>query len=314
MDEPSRVVDLDKRATGRLPNLVIAGVSKAGTTSLFHYLGQHPDVGTADVKELRYFTPLRYGEPLGPLEDYAAHFAGCADQRYALEATPGYFYGGAALADALIRTCPDVRVLVSLRSPADRCWSWFGFVKSRMRIPKEMSFGAYLDRCEELHAAGTDDAVENQPFWGLGGGCYDRWWDPWRQRLGDRLRVVMFEDLAADPAGVVRSVCRWLGLDAAPVDGFEFAVDNKTQQYRHQSLQKAAVGLNRRAEAFFHQHQRLKRSLRRVYYAANRAPSDPGMPAAARARLEEFYRPHNARLAEQLAEVEVRLPASWSPR
>jgi hypothetical protein len=297
--------------SGRLPNLVIAGVSKAGTTSLFHYLGQHPDIGTADVKELRYFTPLRYGEPLGPVEDYAAHFAACEDQAYALEATPGYFYGGAALAEGLDRTCPDVRVLVSLRSPADRCWSWFGFVKSRMRIPKEMTFAAYLDRCEQLHAQGVDGTVENQPFWGLGGGCYDQWWDAWHDRYGERLKVVMFEELAADPATVVRAVCAWLGLDTEPVEKFAYDVDNKTQQYRHKSLQRAAVELNRRGEAFFHQHQQLKRTLRRVYYAANRAPADSGMPAALRARLEEFYLPHNNRLAERLAGVGVRLPGSW---
>ena len=45
----------------RLPNLVIAGVPKAGTTSLFNYLAQHPDICPSDVKETRYFEPLRYG-------------------------------------------------------------------------------------------------------------------------------------------------------------------------------------------------------------------------------------------------------------
>ena len=45
--------------SGRLPNLLVAGVSRGGTTSMFHYLGQHSEVGTSDVKELRYFTPLR---------------------------------------------------------------------------------------------------------------------------------------------------------------------------------------------------------------------------------------------------------------
>src|SRR5665809_53913 len=124
----------------RLPNLLIAGVSRAGTTSLFRYLGQHPDVCASDVKELRYFTPLRYGDPPGPVETYAAHFGGCADTRYRLEATPGYFYGGRALARGIHEVCPaDSRVVVSLRSPADRCWSWFSFVKSRLRIPQGMS-------------------------------------------------------------------------------------------------------------------------------------------------------------------------------
>ena len=77
----------------RLPNLVIAGVSRAGTTSLFRYLAQHPDVGTSDVKELRYFSAVRHGQPLEPLDMYAAHFKACT-QAFAVEATPGYFYGG----------------------------------------------------------------------------------------------------------------------------------------------------------------------------------------------------------------------------
>lgn len=296
-----------------LPNLIIAGVSKAGTTSMFHYLGQHPDVGTADVKELRYFTPLRYGLPVEGLEDYAAHFASCAGDRYALEATPGYFYGGAALARGMNQVLPDVRVVVSLRQPVERCWSWFGFVKSRLRIPREMSFEAYLDRCESLHRSGTDGEVANQPFWGLGGGCYDRWFDAWTDELGPRFRVVFFDDLAGDPRRVVEELCSWLDLDPAPVGGFEFAVDNKTQQYRSKRLQRAAVTLNRRTETFFHRHQQIKRTLRRGYYALNRAETTPGMEPHLRERLVEFYRPHNERLAEQLASVGLGLPDGWLP-
>ncbi len=125
---------------GRLPNLVIVGVSRAGTTSLFNYLGQHPDVGSSEVKELRYFTAVRHGQALEPLASYAAHFRG-RTQTYAMEATPGYFRGGHAVASALDETCPSARALVCLRTPVDRCWSWFRFVKSRDRIPKDMSFG-----------------------------------------------------------------------------------------------------------------------------------------------------------------------------
>lgn len=303
---------LDAHTGQRLPNLVVAGVSKAGTTSMFHYLGQHPDIGPADVKELRYFNPLRYGDPVAPIETYTAHFKGCEHHRYALEATPGYFYGGRPLAHGMQETCPDVRVLVSLRSPTDRCWSWFGFVKSRSRIPRDMTFEAYLDRCEELHRAGVDDRVENQPFWGLGGGCYARWLDAWTEELGDRFRIVFFDDLSADPRTVVTSVCTWLGLDTEPVAGFSFAIDNKTEQYRIEKLQTMAVNVNRRAERFFHQHQNLKRMLRRSYYGINRAPSAPTMPTASRARLDAFYRLHNARLAQQLAPLGLSLPPSWS--
>jgi hypothetical protein len=43
----------------KLPNLIIAGAQKAGTSSLFWYLAQHPQICASDRKELRYFTPRR---------------------------------------------------------------------------------------------------------------------------------------------------------------------------------------------------------------------------------------------------------------
>lgn len=295
-----------------LPNLVIVGVSKAGTTSLFNYLGQHPEVCSSDLKELRYFSPLRYGEVPAPIDTYAAHFRHCRQQAYAMEATPGYFYGGRPLAQGLRETCTSVRALVSLREPEDRCWSWFQFVKSRTRIPKDMSFGAYLDRCEELRRTGIDGALEYQPFWGMGGGCYSLWLDGWIAEFGDRFRIVFFDDVVDDPRSSVRSICEWLAIDSGAFDDFQFSVDNKTEQYRNRILQQTAVTLNRRGERFFHRHQSLKRLLRRGYYSVNKAAAEPTMSVTERARLSDFYRPYNATLADQLATVGLSLPASWS--
>jgi Sulfotransferase family len=302
---------------GRLPNLVIAGVAKAGTTSLFTYLAQHPDICGADVKELRYFTALGRGGQLKPIEEYTRHFRGCTGSRYAMEATPEYFHGGRALARGLRETCPDVHVVVSLRSPAERCWSWFRFVKNRLRLPKDVPFDEYLDRCEELRAAGSDAARENYAYWGLGAGCYDEWLDDWRDEFGDRFRVIFFEDLVRDPAGVVRDVCAWLGLDTAVVDDFVFDAENTAVQYRAERLQRLAMAVNRRGEALLNRHPAVKRRIRSAYYRVNRQPSQDVFSPAARERLAEFYRPHNERLARQLTAAGIAHPA-WleqsSPR
>lgn len=295
---------------GRLPNLVIVGVSKAGTTSLFQYLQQHPEICGSDIKELRYFAPLRHGGELEPIENLTRHFRHCVGQRYAMEATPGYFYGGAALARGLGGICPDVHALVSLRAPVERCWSWYRFGRSRLQLPEDLSFDAYLDRCEELHRAGVDGDLEHRPFWGLGGGCYDTWFDAWVEELGPRFRVVFFEDLVRNPAAVVRGVCRWLGLDDTVVGGFEFPVENRTEHFRAARLQRVAVQVNRRSESFFRRHPVAKRRIRSAYYAVNRQPASDGIPPGARARLRAFYRPHDARLADQLAAVGVP-PPPW---
>lgn len=301
----------DETTPGRLPNLVVIGVSKAGTTSLFEYLGMHPDIGLSETKELRYFTPLRYGEPVAPPSTYAEHFRHCLGSRYAVEATPGYFYGGRAIARAMRETCDSMRVVLSLREPGDRCWSWFRFVKSRMRIPRELTFDEYVDRCEQLHADGVDGSVENQPYWGLGGGCYADWLDEWAEEFGSELHVVFFDDLVHEPQGVMEGLFDWLGLDTAPAKSAGLEAKNKTEQYRNRTAQRMAVSVNRRGERFFRRHPDLKRRLRSGYYALNRAEPWEAMTAAARDRLDQFYRPRDARLSGQLARLGLDVPARW---
>lgn len=306
-------VDVAPVSKGRLPNLVIIGVSKAGTTSLFNYLGEHPDICNSDVKELRYFTPLRYGKSLEPIDIYTSHFRQCEKQAYAVEATPGYFYGGHALAKGLRDTCPGVHALVSLRSPEERCWSWFRFVKSRLRIPKDMTIDEYLDRCEELRSVGKDGDPEHQAFWGLGGGCYAEWLEGWVNEFGDRFRILFFDDVVDDPRTTLTGICDWLSIDSGVVEDFRLNASNKTEQYQNQSLQRAAVTLNRRGERFFRRHQTTKRLLRRAYNSVNKAPSDNvALPEAARDRMAAFYRPHNLRLSQQLATLGLSVPADWS--
>lgn len=304
-------MDVTADVSSTLPNLVIVGVAKAATTSLFRYLAQHPDIYPADLKELRYFTPLRYGEPLPPIETYAAHFRGRTTQRYAVEATPGYFPGGRAVAEGIERTLNGARTILSLRDPSDRCWSYFRFVKSRVRIPQHMDFDTYLDRCEELHRLGIDGDREHQPFWGLGAGCYSMWFPSWVEVFGERLRVVFFDDVMQEPQSAVTEICGWLGLDTAPVAGFDYATDNKSEQYRHRRLQQTALALNRGAERFFTRHRRLKRSLTRVYHATNSQPVGAKPSAETWARLAEFYRPHTLVMSRQLSAAGVHEQPSW---
>jgi Sulfotransferase domain len=296
----------------RLANLVVIGVSKAGTTSLFEYLGRHPEIGLSDHKEVRYFTPVRYGEPLPPLDAYARHFRNCSNERYAVEATPGYFYGGRTLARAMHETCGSVRVVLSLREPGDRCWSWFRFMKSRMRIPKDLTFDDYLDHCEWLHSTGADATRENQAYWGLGGSCYSDWLDDWIDEFGDDLRLVFFDDLARDPGGVVNGLFDWLGLDPRQAATAWLETANKTELYRNRTVQRTAVAVNRRGERFFRRHPALKRGMRSIYYQVNRAASRQVMPDASRNRLDRFFQPYNRRLAAQVARLGVQLPEAWA--
>ena len=94
-----------------LPNLLIIGVPKAGTTSLFSYLNLHKEVFGSSPKEPGYFHPLRWGEELSAITKYEKAFAGYSNQKYAMEATPGYFYGGQKVSGKMKELLPNSRVI-----------------------------------------------------------------------------------------------------------------------------------------------------------------------------------------------------------
>jgi len=122
-----------------LPNFIVIGVAKAGTTSLHRYLDQHPQVFMCPVKETNFFAyadaydGMRVGEKDPPLparfhvktlEAYKALFERVTDEIAIGEASPRYF--GCPTAPQRIRECiPDVKLVVSLRNPADRAFSGF---------------------------------------------------------------------------------------------------------------------------------------------------------------------------------------------
>jgi hypothetical protein len=220
-----------------------------------------------------------------------------------MEATPGYFYGGGPLIRAMAETLDKPRVLVSLRDPVDRFWSFYRFVRSRARVDSDLGVEHYLDICERLRRDGTDRLEENTPYWALSSGFYADFITDWLDALGDRFRVVFFEHLARDPESVVTAVCRWLEIDPDVAPGFEYAVENKTVQYRSKALQQAALTFNRRTKVFFGRHRDLKRTMRQVYYAVNSDARDRAAPhQETRQRLEAIFAPSNQRLAALLAE------------
>lgn len=72
---------------------VIAGVNKCGTTSVFRYLADHPEVCGSSIKELRFFLQESYDESKSTIEEYRSHFASIKSGDVLLEASPSYFRG-----------------------------------------------------------------------------------------------------------------------------------------------------------------------------------------------------------------------------
>lgn len=295
------------------PNLVIAGVNKAGTTSLFMYLAQHPDICPSSIKEVSHFAPVRYGEPAPPVEAYADYFQKYTGQRYRMEATGGYFYGGRAMAEALrAQLGDDVRLIFIFREPITRAMSFFRFKQSRLLLDADLTFPAYVAQCMAM----SDEALalrDNNSYWGIAGGVYDQYMQEWLAVFDARnIKVLFFEKLQRDAKAVLRETCEWLGIEQQTfLETVNITVENKTMGYRVAWLQDFARNTNNRFEAFWRANPKLKQNLRAFYYRLNGQKVTADMPADLHAQLEAYYADHNARLAAQLVALGYTDMPNW---
>jgi hypothetical protein len=121
-------------ATGALPNLVVIGAMKCGTTALHRYLDAHPDVGMAARKEVNFFVgeqaPSAPDAPVGPgqwhrgVEWYASLFDASCPVRG--ESSPGYTSPDhPAVAARMAATVPGARLVYLVRDPVHRAVSQY---------------------------------------------------------------------------------------------------------------------------------------------------------------------------------------------
>jgi hypothetical protein len=206
--------------TGRLPNFLLIGAAKSGTTALWAFLRQHPDVFMPDQKEPHHFAfPPDQPAPVfaGPgatmhqavtdSRAYATLFAEAGDASAVGEASALYLY----LPDAAARiaaSVPDARLVAVLRQPADRAFSSYAHLKRQGREPA----GSFEDAL-----ALEQERIRNG--WGFlwryrDLGHYARQLRPYLDRFGaERLLVLRYDDLVANPLAVVQRTYAHLGVD-----------------------------------------------------------------------------------------------------
>jgi hypothetical protein len=299
---------------GELPNLLIAGVTRAGTTSLFQYLAQHPEIFPARIKEPDYFTPVKSGDHPMSFDEYRRLFAGARDERYRMEASAGYFFGGPEVLANILTTLPEPRAIVSLRDPVERVWSIYHYKISRSVMEDSVGFDEFLDRCEEVLRLGRDATV-GSPYRPLITGAYADFLPEWVEAFGPRLRVLLFDDVQKRPQETVRELLAWLELEADHADEFSYGARNPTIQTRSVKLLRLATAVNRLTGQRLTRHPLAQRSVHKAFQqVAGRKTAKTTMDDAARARLNAIFAEPNQRLAEQLTTLGyVELPNWLAP-
>jgi len=251
-----------------LPDFVIIGAGKAGTTYLYEHLCRNPLVWSAAMKEVHFFD-RHY--PLGllwyraqfPLRTTMALWSRLKSGRSITgEASPNYLYHPAA-PKRIFQTLPEVKAIAVLRNPVDRAVSHYHMI--RQQGHEDLAIEEALDAEEERIAGEAERLLDDPHYWSKrhfffsykARGVYVGQLLRWEQHFPrEQMLVLKSETLFAEPGRVFPEVCRFLGLpEWAP---------------------------------------RLPKKINVGRY--------PPAPQEVRERLQSYFEPHNQRLYEHLGE------------
>jgi hypothetical protein len=250
---------------GRLPDFIVIGAQKAGTSTLYATLSAHPRVAMALRSEVEYF-----GDPRklarGP-DYYRRFFPEAPDGVLVGEVSPGYLFKPGA-PEEISALLPDVRLIASLRDPVDRAFSAW-----KMQISKG----------SDLRPFGKAVREEGH-YIDIG-----RYGEQLSRYLGyfprDRMRLLFFEELQEDPDAFFGKVAEFLGIQPA---GGQVMAENPGGMPRSRMVTRA-LNAGFRMREFLRRTpfrplvdnlfvDQMSRRLRNRIAAANR---DPGLTAAA---------------------------------
>lgn len=270
-----------------LPNFIVGGAIKGGTTSLNYYLKQHPDVFMSPFKEPRFFAydPHNAGHidghglrfPIKTLEEYAALFEGSDGYKAVGETSPHYLRSDTA--PRLIKeTIPQVRLIFSLRDPVKRAYSSYWH---RVRLGLE-------DRPADVVLQPGDQAVEH--------GLYHAWLTCWYEYFDStHIKIVLFDDLVRDALSVFADICRFLEVNDTFVP--DLTVKNKGGMMKNQRIgriyeQIKTHPLRQAINPLV--PQRLRQKM--IDTRNNNLEEPPPMPADLARRLYDYYHDEIERL------------------
>lgn len=255
-----------------LPDFLIIGTQRGGTTSLYNYLVDRPGVGHASVKELHFFDKKFHKGPLW----YRAHFP-TRIQKYCFERSrKEVFVTGEASAyyifhphapKRVAKLIPGAKLIILLRNPVDRAYSQYNFevelgretlsfedaiANEEARIRKER---------EKILADEKYVSFDHSRYSYLARGIYIDQLVAWMKHFPrSQFLILRSEDFYADPVTALEQTSKFLNLP-------ELAPDERTKKYK------------------LHNY--------------NQTPY-PKMDPATRKRLIEYFEPHNQRLYDFL--------------
>jgi hypothetical protein len=292
-----------------LPNFLLVGAARSGSTYLYHALRQHPDVFLPERKELQYFSnTVTENNGIVDINDYARHFAPASGQTAIGEMSPDYLYAESA-AQWIAQHLPRVKLLVILRNPTTRAYShyWHNIRKSYEHIRKRKETLTFEEaiRCEpERLAAGSHN---DRLFYSyVDRGFYLRQIERYAACFPrDQMHIVLMDTLKASPQNALNGICEFLGIahfTPQREPDTHHAVIPKYPSL-HRALTRARIGL---ADAKLTPAAQLLKS---IINALPRTADHPPMKPETQAHLRGVYQDSNVALFDFLG---IANPPNWN--
>ena len=229
-----------------IPNLLLIGAPKSGTTSLLSWIRKHPEVyhpwGNIPIPNsesgflLGGFaeSPFSPSIPVGTLllpnnidmDNYK-------NQKWIIDKSPQHLYSDNAL-NYVSNYLPNSKIIITLRNPYDLFISWYG--QMNKGINYNTSFEELIDMLDNSDWKAN---IHNQETWSfLTYPKYSELVMKWIEELGeDRVKVIKLTSIASNPRGVLDSICEWLDIDSLKLPQ-KLAVSNQGGKLSNTPLRK----------------------------------------------------------------------------
>lgn len=279
------------------PNFFVVGAAKAGTTSLYRCLSQHPDVYMAPVKEPHWFSrvqpnPEHAVSPVTSEREYLKLFEGWKGESAIGEASPSYLWDAEAphrIKDAL----PHAKIIAILRHPVERAYSHY-----LMNVQEGIQNLPFLEALEEDHQA-------RRKGWGVSHlyvdlGLYAEQVRRYLEAFDrSQVKVILYEDVRGDPKTVLESLFGFLEVDPQCAEGIYTDVHYNPYTVPRNHLTKTVLRSRRIRSLGAKVTPKPTREWIRKRLLSKREPK-PAMDEGAREFLMDLFRPDIRKLQKSL--------------
>lgn len=289
--------------------IIIGGVHKAGTTSLYTYLSWHYDVCTSSIKETHFFSNDIYKSKY---DEYDKFFKHKKNEHFCVEASPEYLYGKFETAKKISTELENVKIIFVLRNPVEKIISSFNHKKKKLLIKKEIDFKQYaqenfsfksLKECALSNSGIAKELLE---------GSYIDYLPDWFEVFDkSNIQIIFFDDLVANTFDVMKKICKFSGIDFKPYHSAQFSIENKSTGYKYKHIHYIAIKLYSLLEPIMRKNYRLKKVVSSIYYKFNSKDKTDNFDEITISKLSNLYVDSNKELKEFLINYKYKDLPDW---